>query len=514
MPDTIAPGEITQVFVSRMYSASGEKTKWVYTSGLTALSSCGDSTDTFEAPQVKYTAVSLKGCSLGTATVTLKSTDGQRTYGSAPVTVTLPAVGTPKISVAISGTVANLTWTEPDGAGKYHVSYTTPGSDVVEAWPIVRKHRAIGLTRNKTYLFKVRAQGDGETRSTEWGDWSEIKQAYSGPIGAPYDIKAIDWSTTSVDVQFKILDGAKQYQVRYKRADETSGWRVTTPKTDLVAGSGITRAATVPGLEPNKSYVVGIQLFGDGSRYTTEAGAWGTHVVLTYKGTSVANKIAAGSCHTGSAYWRYTALPDESDPVTRRASDNSTHYGSAELQGGKGTNRLGKKPMVVYFDYYCADATFETTSFPGAKSISLLGEVKGGTLSLPSTFTVEDDLDGKNYISDLRALYTEPNPPTRTTGSAVRSTGTHTCTHCAGLIRHTGYEHAIDIHYFRHLTRHAFGTHTHTIENGWTTTNYTKTSQIAAYDSLPASRLELMEEFSQDLGAREARRLTDWVLDR
>ena len=185
LPDTIAPGEITQVFVSRMYSASGEKTKWVYTSGLTALSSCGDSTDTLEAPQKKHTAVSLKGCSLGTATVTLKSDDDQRTYGSATVTVAAPlpippTAAAPKV-VSVSPTTATLSVGLVSNIQRYQIRWKRDGGNWTNGSPrrvsseLLRSASSsptLTLPQSGNYHVQVRYEGDGRRYKAQYGGWS------------------------------------------------------------------------------------------------------------------------------------------------------------------------------------------------------------------------------------------------------------------------------------------------------------------------------------------------------
>ena len=267
-----------------MYSASGEKTKWVYTSGLTALSSCGDSTDTLEAPQKKYTAVSLKGCSLGTATVTLKSDDGQRTYGSATVTVRIPKAPAPdNVSGQIFGTSANVTWDEVPGATTDDIEYNlhyTDGTTEENVNTSDTSRSVLSLERNKTYTFKVRARGDGTDYNTAWGDWSNFYIASTFSVGAPVNLKVESRSLHSIEVKFKPVGGAVAYRFRHKPTSATETDWVTGARIELPSdGEPI---APVGGLQDGTPYTIGIQLYGDGKRYISTPGPWNHIIGVTY----------------------------------------------------------------------------------------------------------------------------------------------------------------------------------------------------------------------------------------
>ncbi len=92
----------------------------------------------------------------------------------------LPAADAPSVTTAADGVSMHgitIRWTAVSGAAKYQVQHK-PSAD---AWPTVDDgaagqstltYSAAGLTAETSYDFRVRAYGNGTTRSAGWGPWS------------------------------------------------------------------------------------------------------------------------------------------------------------------------------------------------------------------------------------------------------------------------------------------------------------------------------------------------------
>ena len=87
-------------------------------------------------------------------------------------------------------TTALVSWDEEDWATEFEVNYSEVGiegnSTIAARIPPVGVNTfklITGLYTSTTYSFKVRAEGDGQSYASAWGDWSNTVE---GTTGTPH----------------------------------------------------------------------------------------------------------------------------------------------------------------------------------------------------------------------------------------------------------------------------------------------------------------------------------------
>ncbi len=117
------------------------------------------------------------------------------------------------------GTVA-ASWNAPNGATKYHVTYSSNGgaSWSLAAFGHTSTSISISVDNAKSYIVAVRAGNDNG-----WSGWrnSAAAEAFSAP-GAPTNV-AVDPDNDSLEITWDAVTGATGYDVRAK-TENASGW--------------------------------------------------------------------------------------------------------------------------------------------------------------------------------------------------------------------------------------------------------------------------------------------------
>ena len=192
---------------------------------------------------------------------TVKGVHGRATVTvNIAVTEPLASVGVPEPERRIARTSATLTWPAVEGADRYQVRHRVAG----ESWPtdpveVSTTTHTIDLDRETTYEFQARAHGDGTSRQTGWGTWSEALTSTTNwpPLPTGFTLTAI--SSDSATLSWDAVHGAASYLVEYRWVNESVS--TLTPET-------ADTSLTVTGLDSGKRYLFKVRVKGDGIRYT------------------------------------------------------------------------------------------------------------------------------------------------------------------------------------------------------------------------------------------------------
>ncbi len=199
-------------------------------------------------------------------------------YGTASAaierdTTTCPEAQPPSgVSGTSTRTSISLTWSEVTGATEYQVQQKVSGSNWEPAGTVTDladlPHPVTGLTCGTSYLFQVRAKGDGSPYSTTYGEWStpaaEVDTSACPDAGPPQNLMATP-GQTSVDLTWDVLVGATKYQVEQLVNPVTDEWDPLVPTTEDTE-------YTVDHLQCETSYGFRVRARGDGSPLSTTYG--------------------------------------------------------------------------------------------------------------------------------------------------------------------------------------------------------------------------------------------------
>ena len=179
-----------------------------------------------------------------------------------------------------SGTI-ELNWSAPTGATNYQVQATT---STIGRWlhlgGTTGTSRSFPVHDGATWKFRVRARGDGITRSAEWSNWSSSYKATNGPPPAPSTPKIKGTTSSTATLEIGLISGIRRYQVRWQR--DGGSWTNVSARSASSAGAfaAARRSATAASssttisLSQSGNYNVQVRYEGDGSRYTAQYGGW------------------------------------------------------------------------------------------------------------------------------------------------------------------------------------------------------------------------------------------------
>ena len=270
-------------------------------------SSCAESADT-KIILLTFGAVSesnevpLWACGGGSAEVSaklrwLRVSGDTKIYAASPVSIlVLEPVEVPeRPSVAVQKGQVALDWSDVAGASQYQVRYKNLGDlEWLELATTTASEQTVSDLSTSTYLFEVRAHGNGLTHILAWSAWSEkIEASAGGPIGAP-TLSVATTTPISIDVSWSTLVGAGSYELQYKQDTSTSAWAD-------VSGSSSTEALRrrIDGLEHDTPYLLRVRALGDGNLYAhDEPGPWSPSMsVRTFCPRLCRADSASGSCN-------------------------------------------------------------------------------------------------------------------------------------------------------------------------------------------------------------------------
>ena len=469
-----------------------ERRKWVYPSQVTALATCGDSSDTGETEHFTFNVVKLKGCSEGTATISLKSWDGVRTYGTVDVEITdLPKATPPVLQGGAGYSSATIRWPAVDFASKYEVRHKEEGGEWSETTKKTEnRYVTIPVTRNKKYIFQARSYGDGIRRSAVWGDWSADFRIRTYPPAAAHRLRGTVESATSIKATWTIPEGIALYEIEYKERDAET-W--TSLGNHLAKMGEVSQ--TIESLAP-RLWSVRVRQLGDGKH---SAGVYSDYVYAhDVNLLTPATKPATQTLECASE------TPAPADQETGSTPDGAIHTAKAQLI--EATHTGGSLPHLDR----CVIGVFTSQSNPGADQMSWSGKVFKRVKKLKSDFVVSD-LDDLTTIGQFQALFAVRDAPAHSDTAADSGLST-SCSWCQGVGERVNRVTFSRGAYFRLEVAYALGSHSF-LSNGELEHLMTETTWTGRMLT-PSVRLErkLIEEFDQDVDLTTAQTMADWVL--
>ena len=272
-----------------------------------------------------------------------EDTTSSTTTGTSSGTLTRPKVATPVVSGRVSrtgkGGAVVLTWDAVPGATTYEVKrrvrQTRTWVHATITAPTTT-YAVDGLTLGEGYEFLVKAQGDGSTHSTLWGDWSSSHWAFTYAPPQPTRL----WTSAATHSTLRLwwipVVGATHYNIEYMAPEFLGNPSIPSQTTGEITG----RSYTLTGLSPDYFYMYRIQAKGDGMRYFAEWGHWTNHdgdftEAVTYA-PLVTRKLTGNALFNGcySITLGYpTRVPTQPDttPSARQTFTSTSHTARAEL---------------------------------------------------------------------------------------------------------------------------------------------------------------------------------------
>ena len=160
-----------------------------------------------------------------------------------------PPASVSGLSASRSGGNITASWNAPDGATKYHVTYTTDGGG---SWSLAASAHtstsiSISAANDKAYTVGVRAGNDAG-----WSGWvnsNEVPKVVTPP--ASVGSVSATHNGSSVSATWNAPDGATKYHVTYS-TDGGASW-------SLAASEHATNSITIANADSAKTYVVGVR---------------------------------------------------------------------------------------------------------------------------------------------------------------------------------------------------------------------------------------------------------------
>ena len=160
-----------------------------------------------------------------------------------------PPASVSGLSASRSSGNVTASWNAPDGATKYHVTYTTDGG---KSWSLAASAHtstsiSINAANDKAYTVGVRAGNDAG-----WSGWvnsNEVPKVVTPPASVGSVSATHNGSTVSVT--WDAVSGATKYHVTYS-TDGGSSW-------SLAASERSTNSITIANADSAKTYVVGVR---------------------------------------------------------------------------------------------------------------------------------------------------------------------------------------------------------------------------------------------------------------
>ncbi len=153
------------------------------------------------------------------------------------------------VSASRSGSSIAASWNAPDGATKYHVTYTTDGG---KSWSLAASAHtgtsiSINASNDKAYIVGVRAGNDAG-----WSGWvnsNEVPKAVTPP--AKVESVSATHNGGNVSASWNAVSGATKYHVTYS-TDGGGSW-------SLAALEHTSTSITIANADSAKTYVVGVR---------------------------------------------------------------------------------------------------------------------------------------------------------------------------------------------------------------------------------------------------------------
>ena len=160
-----------------------------------------------------------------------------------------PPASVSGLSASRSGGNITASWNAPDGATKYHVTYTTDGGS---SWSLAASAHtstsiSINAANDKAYIVGVRAGNDAG-----WSGWvnsNEVPKVVTPP--ASVGSVSATHNGGNVSASWNAVSGATKYHVTYS-TDGGGSW-------SLAALEHATNSITIANADSAKTYIVGVR---------------------------------------------------------------------------------------------------------------------------------------------------------------------------------------------------------------------------------------------------------------
>ena len=272
---TISSANATTTSITVNWGAIANRSSYKVEYKLASASAWTKWSDTITATSATITGLksgtnySVRVTALGDGTNYLNSA---ASAAKSVTTQTIPSLTTPTIS-STSATTTSITvnWGAIANAKNYTVAYRlSTASDFTELNATTSTSATIsGLTSGKTYVVKVRANGDG-TNYTNSEYSATVNVQTSGPLPTP-TISSTSATSDSITVNWGAIANAKNYIVAYKLSSATS----------FTTKSSSSTSYTIPNLTPGETYVIKVRANGDGTIYTNSSYSATVSVTVT-----------------------------------------------------------------------------------------------------------------------------------------------------------------------------------------------------------------------------------------
>ena len=268
-----------------------------------------------------------------------------------------------------SGSIVRLAWDAVPGATHYLAQRSTSSGG---PWSAVRFEAGL-LIRNDdrgpvcgtTYLYRVRARGDGTSFSTHYGEPSDFYTVTLPPCEAPAPtgLNAESPTETTVLLSWNALTHAERYKIEYSTS--SSG-----PWADAFYDVAVT-SRTARALECSTTYHFRVRARGDGSPYLTDYGRASTGNVsaTTSACTTISNLAPAPTgLHVTSkdktiVRLAWDAVSGATHYLAQRSTSSSGPWSAVRFEAGLLIRNDDRGPVCGTTYLYRVRARGDGTSF-------------------------------------------------------------------------------------------------------------------------------------------------------
>ena len=200
--------------------------------------------------------------------------------------------GAPRVTPSPRDRGLFVTWTVPEDGGrttdKYQVQWKGGGREFSASYQHTvdsREDTISNLGNGAEYLVRVRASNNG---GADYGAWSRAKEGTPQPLPVPTGFTAlwpsrsgdppIDYYKTqnSLTVSWFVVRGADEYQVEYRRQDETGDWTRVNGYFDRLPSTtrGHRPVAVATGLDCDTRYSLRVRARNQGDPLLESLDGW------------------------------------------------------------------------------------------------------------------------------------------------------------------------------------------------------------------------------------------------
>ena len=282
-------------------------------------------------------------------------------------------------------TSVTLGWSSISGAAKYEIE--DEDDDIRKT-----SYTVTGLTKCRSYSFKVRAYGDNENYGDDWGDWASTRastecppQPPPGPPNPPVPsgFGETAATTTSITLDWTALSGITKYEIE-DQADDIASSDTSYEVSDLTACT---------------THTFKLRAYGNGSTYKAKWSAWTTASATTdgCPGIEDQSFSVSETENVGDAVGTVTATAFAGGALTYEitAGNDDAHFAINETSGAI--------TVAAALDY--------ETTFSYSVTVTV-SEADGGSATATVTITVTDvsidydtDDDGLIAVANLAQLH-------------------------------------------------------------------------------------------------------------